>query len=244
MNFKSCAAYDGTRYEGWQRQQRTENTIQGKLGKALSRIYGSSVPIIGAGRTDAGVHARGQVFNFHMDTAFSVRELEDAINDLLPDDIGIYNLAAIDDRFHARFHAKEKHYRYRIRTSSFKNVFARRFVWQYGRPLAIPAMEEAAANLCGTRDFTSFCGNKKFKKSAVRTVSSITFTERNGELLIDFRGDGFLQNMIRIMTGTLVEVGEGKRSADTIEDILAAKDRAAAGFTAPPEGLTLMEVRY
>lgn len=244
MNFKATIEYDGTRYEGWQRQQRTGNTIQGKLEAVLLPLFGAPVQVIGAGRTDAGVHAKGQVMSFHGDTALSPEELSDRINDALPDDIGVYNLCRADDRFHARFHALGKHYRYRIRTGSAKNVFDRRLVWQYGKPLLLPAMRDAAAFLTGTHDFTSFCGNKKFKRSSLRTVSSITLSEKNGELWIDVIGDGFLKNMIRIITGTLVEVGEGKRSPSELPGIVSARSRSAAGFTAPPEGLMLMEVLY
>lgn len=244
MNFKANAAYDGTRYEGWQRQQRTGNTIQGKLEAVLLDLLGRPVQVIGAGRTDAGVHARGQVLNFHADTSLSPQALSDKINDALPDDIGLYNLACAGERFHARFHALGKHYRYRIRTGPSKNVFDRRLVWQYGRPLLLSPMRDAAALFTGTHDFTSFCGNKKFKRSPVRTVSSIALSEKDGELWIDVTGDGFLQGMIRIITGTLVEIGEGKRSPEEIPGILSSRDRSAAGFTAPPEGLMLMEVFY
>lgn len=244
MNYKMIVQYDGTRYEGWQRQQRTEETIQGRLEAAILRVTGEAVQVIGAGRTDAGVHAAGQTANFHLACAKDAAALEAALNEALPADIAVTALDAADERFHSRFSAVSKVYRYRIRTGSAKNVFTRRFVWQYGKPLDTDAMRRAAKALCGTHDFRSFCGNKKMKKQTVRTVFSIDIREEAGELALDFCGDGFLQGMVRILTGTLVLVGEGKLAAEDMEKILAAKDRAAAGFTAPPEGLMLMDVRY
>lgn len=243
-NYIFSISYDGTRYEGWQRQVRTGETIQGKLEKALAEITGEKVNVIGAGRTDAGVHALAQRANVHLTKAFPTANLEEALNRSLPDDIGVSDMETVDDRFHARFSAKGKWYRYRIRVGAKKDVFTRRYVWQLGEALDVSAMREAASLLTGTHDFTSFCGNKHFKKSAVRTLSSLTLTEKDGELLLDFKGDGFLQNMIRIAVGTLVEIGEGKRNAADIPAILAAKNRSQAGFTAPPQGLMLMKVAY
>ena len=148
------------------------------------------------------------------------------------------------ENFHARFSSSGKRYRYRIRIGSLKNVFERRYVWQLGKPLDVEAMRKAARILEGTHDFTSFTSNRHMKKSAVRTVEEIRLTEEEGELRIDYTGDGFLQNMIRIMTGTLVEIGEGKRSADDLATVLEGKVRAEAGFTAPAAGLTLLRVFY
>lgn len=244
MNYRMTVQYDGTRYEGWQRQTRTAETIQGRLEAAVRAVTGEAVQVIGAGRTDAGVHAAGQTVNFHLAAPREARALEAALNEALPDDIGISALAEADERFHSRFSAAAKTYRYRIRMGTEKKVFERRFVWQYGKPLDAAAMKRAAAFLTGTHDFTSFCGNKKMKKSAVRTISSIELHEKDGELAIDYTGDGFLQNMVRILTGTLVEVGEGKRPAEEMPHILEARDRQAAGFTAPAQGLILLQVFY
>lgn len=138
----------------------------------------------------------------------------------------------------------EKHYRYCIRVGAEKDVFRRRYVWQLGEALDVEAMRRGAAFLTGTHDFTSFCGNRHFKKSAVRSISDLSLSLSGGELVIDYRGSGFLQNMIRIITGTLVEIGEGKKKAEQMPAILEAKDRSAAGFTAPPQGLVLVEVVY
>lgn len=169
MNYRCIVQYDGTRYEGWQKQKRTEETIQGKLEKTLRKITGEEVQVIGAGRTDAGVHSLGQVVNFHLKGRWKAEELETALNGYLPDDIALKHMETAEERFHSRFGALEKTYRYRIRTSTEKNVFERRFVWQYGKPLDVEAMKKAAAFLIGTYDFTSFCGNKKMKnlRSAV-----------------------------------------------------------------------------
>ncbi len=244
MNYRMIVQYDGTRYEGWQRQTRTAETVQGKLEAAVLAASGEAAQVIGAGRTDAGVHAEGQTANFHLKAPQDAEALEARIDEALPDDIGVFALREAEERFHSRFSAVEKTYRYRIRTGTEKKVFERRFVWQYGKPLDVPAMERAAALLTGTHDFTSFCANKKLKKSAVRTLSVICLHEEDGELVISYTGSGFLQGMARILTGTLVEVGEGKRPAEDMTRVLAAKDRQAAGFTAPPQGLVLASVSY
>ena len=244
MNYGFIVSYDGSRYEGWQRQTRTKNTIQGKLEDTLERITGAKGQVIGAGRTDAGVHALGQYANVHLQEEYDLKMLQDAWNRALPDDISIQGLAIRDERFHSRFSAVEKHYRYCIRVGAEKDVFRRRYVWQLGEALDVEAMRKGAAFLTGTHDFTSFCGNRHFKKSAVRSISDISLSLSGGELGIDYRGSGFLQNMIRIITGTLVEIGEGKKKAEQMPAILEAKDRSAAGFTAPPQGLVLVDVVY
>ena len=244
MNYRMIVQYDGTRYEGWQRQTRTEETIQGRLEKAVLTAAGEAVQVIGAGRTDAGVHAKGQVANVRLKTPWDAQNLMKQINEALPDDIAVVALEEAHERFHSRFSAREKTYRYRIRTSAEKNVFERRFVWQYGRALDVRAMKKAAAFLTGTHDFASFCANRKQKAPTVRTLSSIHFREEGGELAVDFTGDGFLQGMVRILMGTLVEVGEGKRAPEDMARILEARSRQTAGFTAPPQGLCLMRVIY
>ncbi len=244
MNYKFLVQYDGTRYEGWQKQQRTEETIQGKLEKAFRKVTGEDVQVIGAGRTDAGVHSVGQTANVRLKKSRDTEKLEAEINECLPDDIYVKKLEEAGEYFHSRFDAVKKIYRYRVRTGSEKNVFERRFVWQYGKRLDMKEMERAAGFFLGEHDFTSFCGNKKMKKSAVRTVFSIVIKENAGEMQIDFTGDGFLQGMVRIMTGTLIEVGEGKRKAGEIPEIMQAADRERAGFTAPPQGLVLLKTEY
>lgn len=243
MNYRMIIQYDGTRYNGWQRQQSTDNTIQGKIEDVLSRMTGTSVEIHGAGRTDAGVHALGQVANVHLDTQLSSQEIRQYLNTWLPEDIGIVSLEEAAPRFHSRLNAASKIYCYRIATDPALHVFDRKYLYPFTEHLNLSSMKKAAEFFIGEHDFQSFC-TRKMKKSSVRTISSITFDELPGELRITYCGDGFLYNMIRILTGTLLEVGTGKRTADSIPALLDTKVRANAGFTVPARGLTLVEVKY
>ena len=243
-NYKITVQYDGTRYKGWQVQKSTDQTIQGKLQNVLQTLAGHPVEVTGSGRTDAGVHARGQVANFHLDEHFHMEEIFQWLNRYLPDDIAVIAMEEVDERFHARYHAVEKTYQYRIHTGIVPNVFERRELYDYKQPLDIEKMKKAADLLCGTHDYTSFCGNRKFKKSAVRTVYRIDVEKTKDEIRLTYSGDGFLQNMIRILTGTLIEVGNGSRNPEEMTEILEAKDRSRAGYTAPPQGLTLLHVTY
>lgn len=244
QNYKLILQYDGTRYNGWQRQGNTDNTIQGKLNEIISRYLGEEVDITGSGRTDAGVHAFAQVANFKTSKCFDKDKFMAEVNAFLPQDIRITTVEAVDERFHARLSAVSKTYEYVIDNAPVADVFARKYSCRVEETLNIDKMREAAGLLMGTHDYTSFCGNKKFKKSPVRTVTDITITEAGGKIRIDFTGDGFLQNMVRIMTGTLIEVGLGKREAASMPAILEAKSREAAGTMATPEGLFLKEVYY
>lgn len=243
-NYKITVQYDGTRYKGWQVQKATDATIQGKLQNVLFKLAGHPVEVIGSGRTDAGVHAAGQVANFHIDEHFTMEEIFDNLNEFLPEDIAVIDIAEVDERFHSRYNAVSKTYSYRIRISPVADVFERRFVYHYGRSIDVDRMRVAAAELIGKHDFASFCGNKRMKKSTVRTIMDITILEKDGEIEIQYTGDGFLQNMIRILTGTLIEVARGEREPESMKDILAAKNREAAGYTAPPQGLRLEKVLY
>lgn len=245
-NYKITVAYDGTRYKGWQAQKSTDATIQAKLESILRRRFGYPVDIIGSGRTDAGVHAKGQVENFHLRDAYGEEELFELFRAYLPEDIAVCSVEEVEERFHSRFLASEKTYQYRIHTGRVPEVFERKYVFSlnHTEQLYLENMKKASEYLVGTKDFTSFCGNSHMKKSAVRSVYEIRFEKLCGELRIIYRGNGFLQNMVRIMTGTLIEVGQGKKRADDIPEILTAKNRECAGFTAPPQGLMLMEVVY
>ena len=273
-NYKMIIQYEGTRYDGWQKQGNTENTIQGKLEKVLERMAGFPVEVHGSGRTDAGVHAAGQVANFHLpdgwkpDMAMKNESvaggkqhgnLESAgknktvsewirayLNQYLPDDIAITELTPVPERFHSRLSAVKKIYTYRIETGEKRDVFSRRICYGLGQALDVKKMQTAADLLCGTHDYKSFCGNKKMKKSTMRTIFRITVEQDAGSGLVklEFEGNGFLQNMVRILTGTLIEVGLGKRDAGSMPEILAALDRQAAGYTAPAEGLCLQQVFY
>lgn len=244
MNYKMILQYDGTRYNGWQRQKSTDNTIQGKLEQILTQFAGQPVEIQGAGRTDAGVHARGQAASFSLERAVSPAELMGYINKYLPDDIGVLQLTESSPRFHSRLNASGKVYQYRIGKNRAKNVFDRKYLYAYPTLLDISAMRKASAFLLGEHDFKSFCGNSRMKKSTVRRIDSIQIEETDSEIRITYTGNGFLQYMVRILTGTLIEVGDGKRSPESMLSVLAARDRSLAGFTAPACGLTLLEVQY
>lgn len=243
-NFKITIQYEGTRYQGWQKQGSTENTLQGKFETLLSRLAGEKVEISASGRTDAGVHAYGQVANFHMDTMLSAQELMERINQFLPEDVAVVACSEVDARFHSRLNAKGKTYCYRVLNSIVPHVFDRKFVYQVPGPLDVEAMREAASFLVGTHDFKSFTSARKSKKSTVRTIMSIEIVRVGEEIRFIFTGDGFLFHMVRILTGTLLEVGAGKRSAADMEKILAACDRQKAGALAPAQGLALMDVFY
>lgn len=243
-NYKIILQYDGTRYDGWQKQGNTDQTIQGKLEAVISKMAGTETEVHGSGRTDAGVHAYGQVANFHLEKKWDSEELKDYLNRYLPEDIAVFSVEEADERFHSRLNAAKKTYTYYVDMGPKKNVFTRKYVYGLGQKLNLSAMEQAAVKLCGTHDFKSFCSNKKMKKSTVRTIHSITFHQRDQVLEIRYTGDGFLYNMVRILTGTLIEVGMGKRDPGSMEQIVQAKDRQAAGYTAPPEGLFLTKVEY
>ena len=242
-NLRLDICYDGTRYRGWQRLPGKDDTIQGKLETALSRILGEEIEISGSGRTDAGVHARGQVANFHCESTMAAGEILEELRRYLPEDIGIYSCRDVSPRFHARLNAKEKTYLYRIWHSRQPCVFDRRYVAVMREDLDVEAMRAAAKQLCGEHDFSAFCGNAKMKKSTVRFIRSIEIEADEQELRLYFTGNGFLHNMVRILVGTLVEVGRGERGGDTVTGLFGGK-RAEAGFLAPAQGLCLMEVQY
>ena len=244
MNCKLTIQYDGSRYDGWQRQGNTDNTVQGKLEGVLSRLAGRPVEVHGAGRTDAGVHALGQVASVKLPGEHTSEEILNYVNQYLPEDIAVTVVEEAEERFHARLSAKGKVYRYAIRMGAVPDVFRRKYQYRVEGPLDVPAMERAAALLTGTHDYRSFCSNKRYKKSTVRTVQAIDIAADGPDLTITYRGDGFLYNMVRILAGTLLEVGLGERGAEEMPAILAALDRSAAGRTAPARGLTLMSVEY
>lgn len=244
MNYKAVIQYEGTRYRGWQIQGNTEHTIQGKLEALLSRMEGAPVEVHGSGRTDAGVHAAGQVISFRCGRGGSAEAVRDYMNRYLPEDMAVLSVEEAAPRFHARLHAVRKTYVYRIWNDPVMNVFGRRFLTQVEEPLDAELMQKAADCLCGTNDYRAFCSLKRLKKSTVRTVEKIR-VRREGPLIeITYTGDGFLYHMVRIMTGTLVEVGLGLRSAESMMEILESRDRPCAGRLMPPEGLMLMNVEY
>lgn len=236
--------YDGTRYDGWQRQGNTADTIQGKIEKTLERLTGESIEIHGSGRTDAGVHAFGQVANVMLTDKREPEKLRLELNHYLPEDIAILKIEKVAPRFHSRLSAKKKTYRYQIEMGEKRDVFVRKFQYAFGQPLNLVEMKKAAKLLCGTHDFKSFCGNKKMKKSTIRTIDEIMISQEGTVITLQFTGNGFLQNMVRILVGTLIEVGQGKRQALSMEKLIEQKNRQEAGFMAPAEGLCLVEVMY
>lgn len=242
-NFKLVIRYDGSRYHGWEKK-RNLDTIQGKIETVLTRMDGEEVHLIGAGRTDAGVHARAMTANVHLQTFFSTEKIKKYMNTYLPDDIAIVEVKEVSERFHARYHAVGKTYRYTFYDGEDKPVFDRKYVTVTAESPDIDKMREAASLLEGRHDFKSFCGNPKMKKSTVRTVDSIRISRQGDRIHMDFHGDGFLQHMVRILAGTLLEVGVGRRRPEEMPEILSACDRKKAGPTAPPGGLCLMEVEY
>ena len=242
-NIRLEICYEGTRYRGWQRLPNTDNTIQGKLERTLSRILEEPVEITGSGRTDAGVHAIQQTANFHTHTDMTCAQLLSELRRYLPEDIGIYSCRNVSPRFHARLNAKKKTYLYRLWNSSQPCVFDRKYVYQDVSALDIQAMRLAAAYFVGTHDFSAFCANKNMKKSTLRCIESFQILEVGNEIRFQVTGNGFLHHMVRIMVGTLLEVGIGTRSAESIPELFGAQ-RAQAGPLVPACGLCLMEVVY
>ena len=253
INYKMILEYDGTKYNGWQKQGNTDNTIQGKLEATLSRYFNQPVEVNGSGRTDAGVHALGQVANFKIDTklikdvSLDILKLKTELNNYFPDDIRITNLEEVDNRFHARLNSKEKTYRYTICLGEKEPVFNRKYCMLLSRKLDINAMELASKKLLGTHDLLGF-SDSKTKKSTTRTIKSITFSnetiDNDTYLVIDYTSDGFLYHTIRLITGTLLSIGLKESGEDVIDEILTTKNRKQVPFMAPAKGLTLIEVEY
>lgn len=243
-NYRLKIQYDGTRYRGWQRQGNSTDTIQGKIEQVLTRQMGHSVEICGAGRTDAGVHAREQVANVHLDYEGTPEELTNSVNEYLPEDIRILEVELAGERFHSRLNATGKVYQYRICKKGCVDLFSRKYQWEVGEELDLDRMQQAAQLLLGEHDFAGFCTKASKKKSTVRRLDAVTIREDDTTLFLRFEGNGFLYNMVRILTGTLVEIGSGRREISSIEEILRTGDRSLAGDTAPAKGLTLIRVKY
>jgi len=242
-NVRLDICYDGTRYRGWQRLANNENTIQEKLEKALSRILGEPIEISGSGRTDAGTHAAMQVANFHCNSTMPAEQILLELRKYLPEDIGIYSCKNVSPRFHARLNAKTKTYRYRLWHSQEPCVFDRKYVYMRPGSYDVESMQTAAAYFLGEHDFSAFCANKNMKKTTLRYIESFTIIKNEQEIVFQVTGNGFLHHMVRIMVGTLLEVGRGVRKPDSIADLFGA-NRADAGELVPACGLCLMEVTY
>ena len=241
---KLTLAYDGTRFVGWQRQAEGES-IQGVLEEALSRFEGRPVTVAGAGRTDAGVHALGQVASVRMEALHDTATLLRALNAQLPEDLRVISVEEAEENFHARFSAREKTYRYVIRNAPIGDPFTRPYEWHVAERLDTGAMRAACAALVGTRDFSSFQSAGTEQTDAVRTIVRAGLAgEYPGVLMFDIAGNGFLRHMVRAIVGTLVEIGRGWRSAASMAAIIERRSRAEAGATAPPHGLFLVSVDY
>ncbi len=242
-NIRLDLCYDGTRYRGWQRLKGVEGTIQGKLEQTLSRILGEPIEVSGSGRTDAGAHALGQVANFHCESGMDCAEILSQLRRYLPEDMGIYSCKEAAPRFHARLNAVRKTYRYRLWSRDAPCVFDRKQVYVLPEKLDLEKMQRAAEYFLGEHEYGAFCANKHMKKSTLRRIDALSVTRQGEEIVFLFTGNGFLYNMVRIMVGTLIEVGRGQRSPDSIPELFGAK-REKAGFLVPAQGLCLMEVEY
>lgn len=241
--FKLVLEYDGTQYAGWQRQPNVP-TIQATVEDALAAIAQTRLTLVGAGRTDAGVHALGQVASFRTERGLSQREWLRALNAHLPADISALSVEAVPDTFHARYSAKGKLYEYHLMNRSERAPLLRARSWMLYKPLDYAAMAEAAASLTGTRDFSSFETAPTDNDNPQCSLQQADLRRHGDLIILSFYADRFLKQMVRAMVGTLVEVGQGKRTSADMRDVLAAHARAAAGRTAPAHGLYLVRVDY
>ncbi|SFL90658.1 tRNA pseudouridine(38-40) synthase TruA [Halanaerobium salsuginis] len=244
QNYKITLEYDGSNYSGWQIQKNTAQTIQQKLEEALTTLNKSRVRVTGAGRTDAGVHAAGQTANFFLDVNIPVTKIPIALNTVLPGDIICREAKLVAQDFHSRYDARGKKYRYRILNSNFNSVFVRNFVYRVSQKLDLKQMQKAANLLEGQHDFAAFCAAGSSVESTVRTIYSFDVIQTAEEIWFDVIGNGFLYNMVRILVGTLLEIGIGKKTISNVKQALIECDRKLAGATAPAQGLTLLEVLY
>ena len=243
MNLKLTIKYDGTEYHGWQRQP-NGITVQEVLEDTLQKVMKKKTVVTGCSRTDAGVHAKMHVSNFEADTSIPVDKIPLVLNQFLPPDIRAVKCSVEDDGFNARYHTVEKTYRYRILNCEHNDPFLSRFVWHYPIKLDVDNMKRAAEKMVGEKDFTAFMASGSSAKTTVRNLKRVE-VEKSGDLItITTTANGFLYNMVRIIVGTLVYVGNGKLTVDEVSRILEEKDRRLGGVTAPPQGLILEEVVY
>ena len=244
QRYKSIISYDGSGFSGYQVQPK-KRTVQSELEAVLAKMHkGEPLKVSASGRTDAGVHAKGQVIHFDSHLPISEEKWEIALNSLLPEEISVLSVKKVESTFHARFNAIGKEYHYVLQLSKRRDPFQRNFSYLYPYELNIEAMREASCFFIGTHDFTSFCSAKTEVEDRIRTIETIDLILDNDFLTLRFVGNGFLYNMVRILTGTLLEVGSGKRKPEEMADLLAKKDRRLAGKTAPAQGLYLWKVFY
>lgn len=245
INYKMIIAYDGSRYNGFQRQSKhPEKTIQGKIENVLSKLFEEDIQIIGSGRTDAGVHSKGQVCNFHTKKHLPEEKILTYLSQYLPQDIAIVKLAIASERFHSRYNVVSKCYSYTIDNGFFPDPFTLKFAYHVPENLNLEAMQEASKLLLGEHDFKAFTSLKSKTKSTVRRIQSIDIARSGDKLIFTYEGNGFLQHMVRILTGTLLEIGLGLRDTDSISDLLENKARCEAGPKVPPHGLCMERVTY
>lgn len=243
-NIKLTIEYDGKRYLGWQRLGDSDKTIQGKIENIIKQMTGEEIEIVGSGRTDGGTHARGQVANFKTHSDLSLAEMIAFLNRYLPQDIVVKDAEEVAERFHARYNAAGKQYSYYVWHAEIPSAFERAYSYHYPQVLDLDRMRKACNKLTGKHDFMGFSALKKTKKSTVRTIENITIEEEGSLLHFTFVGDGFLHKMVRIMVGTLLEIGTGTMELEAIDEIFANKVRKNAGETVPAQGLFLDEVFY
>lgn len=241
--YKLTIAYDGSRFRGWQRQPDTELTVQGILEKKISELTGYPVEVYGSGRTDGGVHASGQTASIVVSGKVDEVQFRGQLNDSLPEDIRVVRMELVKNNFHARYSARGKCYEYRIDTGERANVFSRKYTFHYPHELDVNKMQAAADTLIGIHDFAGFT-DRVDERSTVRRIYNIAIG-RSGDLVkIEYRGSGFMYHMVRILTGTLLEVGSGERSVESVASVLKSGVRAEAGFLAQACGLCLKRVYY
>ena len=243
-NIKMIIKYDGSRYKGFQRLKDNDMTIQGKIESVLSKMTNEDIEIIGSGRTDMGVHAYGQVANFKTNSIMPLNKIKSYLYEYLPEDIVITSLEEVDERFHSRYNAKSKIYLYKIFNDEIHNPFLRKYTTHIPKKLDLDLMKEGSKYLIGEHDFTSFASSKSKKKSNIRIIKSISIKEENGLIEVYVEGNGFLYNMVRIIIGSLIDVGLRKKSPEDIKIMLDAKDRKKSSDTAPSKGLYLYKVKY
>ncbi len=243
-NLKMTITYDGFKYKGWQKQKENDLTIQGKLEAVLSKMTGEAIQLVGCGRTDSGVHAENYIANFHTKCAFSINTMLDYLYEYLPEDIVVKSIENVAERFHARYNVKSKTYVYRINNNKFRDVFNRKYSYHLADKLNLTAMRNASEVLIGSHDFQSFSNSKNSDKSTSRTINYINITEQDGLIEIEVNGNGFLWNMVRIIVGTLIEVGKENLKPIDVEKALNEKKRWEAGPLAQAKGLFLREVQY
>lgn len=244
FEYKLTLAYDGAKYKGWQRLGNTDKTIQGKIESVLSRLLEREIEITGASRTDAGVHAHGQVASFSLDEVLDCEALLEALNRYLPEDIQVLSFEEAPERFHSRYNAKGKVYLYQLWNNPSMDPFKRSYYVHVPEPLDLKRMRRAAQLFVGEHDFTTFTTAKVKKKSMVRRIKSIDIQSQDSEVTIRIAGDGFLHNQVRRMVGVLIDIGIGNREPESVTKLIAEKDRAKCGVTAPAHGLFLEQVEY